>query len=106
MTKREAYQWGRDNGLSAAENCEVAARDQDAAYCDCGKESTSLECNECLSYAAGDAEDNARQFADHLPYFGELQSHEEDALMDAYDAGVAAGIKAGVKARLAGRVSA
>lgn len=103
MNQKQAFQLGKRAGCNAAIYTEVADSDRNHACCDCEDEQ---ECAECISSAAYECEQNARDFT---PF--EFTAHEintgrnPEGQWEAYDNGVEAGIKAGIKKRLA-RVTA
>lgn len=99
MTKQDAYYNGRDNGLAAVKYCEVYDNDIREAGCNHGH----LEaCKDCLTSAAFDSEQNARQYTPFEFLAAEInaQGDRADGLWDSYDKGVAVGIKKGLTARL------
>lgn len=103
MNQKQVFQLGKRAGYNAAIYTEVADSDRAEACCDCEGEQ---ECEECISSAAYESEQSAR---DYSPF--EFTAHEintgrnPEGQWDAYDSGVEAGIKAGIKKRLA-RVAA
>lgn len=101
MNQQEARTRGIANGLAAAENCEVCQEDKREAACPCNPGDPIEFCEECLGYAAHDAEQNARQYAGHLPEFDRDDDETRyDGLWNAYNVGVATGIHRGMKPRL------
>lgn len=100
MTKHNARAIGFREGFNAGQYCEVCDIDRSEACCDC---EDGQECEECLSYAAFQSEQNARDFSPWEFIAHEINSDEENAeeLWESYDAGVAAGIKKAVRKRLA-----
>ena len=104
MNQKQAFQLGKRAGYNAAIYTEVSeGNKRDATNCHCDDWEC---CADCLSVAAYESEQNARDFS---PF--EFTAHEintgrnPEGQWDAYDNGVEAGIKAGIKKRLA-RVAA
>ena len=102
MTKDNAYSIGYDNGYNAGELCEVGSDDIRQAGCDCRTEEQQVPfCDECLTAAAFESEQNARQFSPFEFTAHDInESEDSEELWERYDEGVAAGIAAAVKGRL------
>lgn len=98
MTKREAYEEGREQGHSAALYTKIGDSDRREAGCD----HASGECRECLTSAAFESEQNARQSSPWEFLAHDINDDEDhsEGLWDAYDKGVAVGVKRGVRERL------
>lgn len=91
-TKKGARTAGVEAGEEAARNCEVAKVDKAQACCDCDPDDDSEFCALCLSVAAAEAEQNARQYAGHVGFEFNREGERAEGLWDAYDEGVARGI--------------
>jgi hypothetical protein len=104
MNQREARSEGFGHGYDAAIYCEVSAEDRQQAGCGCQGDAV---CSECLTSAAFESEQNARQFSpwEFLAHDINECGDRSEGLWEAYDAGVASGIKRGVRERLARKAS-
>jgi len=89
MNQQTAKQHGIEHGISAGENCEVGDSDRRAALCECV---TPNHCEDCLTVAACETEENARQYS---PF-----DDRSEGLWNAYDDGVTIGIRRSVKKRV------
>lgn len=100
MTVKEAREQGIQRGKLAALNCEVENSDRREADCNC---KAGEMCEDCLSSAAFDAEQNARHYWDFAFLAQDMNVEDEFASADyweAYDEGVAKGIERGIRKRL------
>ena len=96
----DAYSRGYDAGYNAAVYCEVGHQDKREANCGCDDDGTT-ECEDCLSAAAFDSEQNARNFSPFEFTASAINEDDDsDELWESYDDGVAKGIKAGIAERL------
>ena len=101
MTHDEAYSTGYDAGYNAGQYCEVTGTDRRAAGCGCDEESAQFSCEDCITSAAFDSEQNARQYSP-FEFTAYAINSEDDAeeLWDSYDKGVSDGIVEAVRERL------
>lgn len=99
MNQKEAREYGRGQGLAAAKYTEVGEQDRREVGCDCDD---GAECHDCLTHAAFESEENARQFSpwEFLAHDINVCGDRAEGLWQAYDKGVEVGIAKGVRARL------
>ena len=103
-SKSWAFEEGWGKGYSAAIYCEVSDEDRREAGCDCGEFTI---CDECLTKAAYDSEQNARSFSPWEFIAHDInESDDSEELWEDYDNGVTSGIADGAKERLSACPSA
>jgi len=99
VNQRQARDEGAKNGYAAGRYAEVSDHDRKEADCEC--EGTAV-CKDCLTTAAYQAEENARQFT---PFEFTAKAINDsgdraEGLWAAYDDGVRSGIAKGVRETL------
>ncbi len=105
MNQKQAFQLGKRAGYNAAIYAEVDDSDREDAGCICieAEDPTDqAECEECISSAAYESEQNAREYSPFESTAHEINTgRNPEGQWNAYDEGIEAGIKAGIKKRLA-----
>ena len=102
MNQREAKDYGIDQGYNAAIYTEVREYDKHGAGCECDPNNDDKVCEECLSLAAFESEQNARQYSPFEIFASEINElgDRSEGLWNVYEEGVEIGIKRGIKERL------
>ena len=100
MNKRDAKDYGIQQGRAAIRYCEVDETDKREAGCSHDDDETV--CEDCLTNAAYESEMNARQFSPFEFFANDINETGDraDGLWSAYDEGVGIGIRRGLKSRL------
>lgn len=99
MNKQEAKRHGVNNGIAAGRYCFVLDMDRREAGCGCVAPN---HCEDCLTNAAYQAEQNARQYTPFEFFASACNKSGERAegLWQAYESGVGVGIRKAIAARL------
>ena len=112
MNKQDAKDYGITQGLAAIRYCEVGDEDRREAGCECNprkplatesvRVSETVVCEDCLTQAAFESEQNARQFSPFEFFAHDVNETGDRAegLWESYDEGVGIGIRKGLQKRL------